>query len=134
MNHEQPRIEMPIKDNRIENFSCMVIESWTAANSDPIRASAGDPVELNGRQDIWDGYIWLWAKNQDGKEGWIPDCIVSKGAQKTATETYSAMELTCQKGQYLTVEKRLHGWIWCSEQSGQKGWVPERNLQTINRS
>jgi hypothetical protein len=125
---------MPIQDSRTENFSLLVIEDWTAAYSDPIRVSAGDPVKLNGREDIWDGHTWLWAESNDGKEGWIPDCIVSKGAHPKATETYSATELTCRKGQSLKAEKRLHGWVWCSDQNGKQGWVPERNLNPFNRS
>ena len=125
---------MPIKESPIERHSCSVTESWTVTYSDPIQVSAGDPLKLNGREDIWDGYTWLWAESQDGKEGWVPDCIVSKGDHPKATKTYSAIELTCRKGQSLIAEKRLHGWVWCSDQSGKQGWVPERNLHSINRS
>ena len=60
---------MPIKESPIEGHICSATESWTATYSDPIQVSAGDPIKLNGREDIWDGYTWLWAENQDGKEG-----------------------------------------------------------------
>ena len=125
---------MPIKESPLENQRFRVIESWTATYSDPITVSAGDPITLNGREDKWDGYTWLWAENQDGKEGWVPDCMVSKGDHPKATETYSAMELTCRKGQILTAERRLHGWIWCSDQNGKQGWVPERHLRATSMS
>ena len=63
MKHGKPRFKVPAKDNGIESF-CRVTESWTATYSDPIRVLAGGPIELNGRQDKWDGWVWPWAENR----------------------------------------------------------------------
>ncbi len=125
---------MPFKDNLIEGFDCSVIESWTATYPDPIQVVEGEPIELDGRSDVWDGHTWLWAKSRNGKEGWIPDCIVSDTDPVTATENYTAVELTCQKGETLRGEKVRHGWVFCSNRNGQRGWVPERNIRIIDRS
>lgn len=111
-----------------------MIEGWTATYPDPIQVSAGDILELSGREDLWDGYRWLWAKNTQGKEGWIPDAIVSKTTPASATETYSALEISSQKGQTLIGHRTLHGWVLCSDQAGQIGWVPERNLKIVGQS
>ncbi len=124
---------MPPEDSPDESFECSVIESWTATYSDPIEVLEGELIELDGRTDVWDGHTWLWAKNRNGKEGWIPDCLVSDTNPARATETYTAVELTCQKGETLKGENVLHGWVFCSNEKGQKGWVPERNL-AIDRS
>ena len=133
MNHDKPRVKMP-KYGSIEGHNCSVVENWVATYSDPIQVANGETIELDGRVDVWDGHTWLWAKNLEGKEGWIPDCIVSNEAPFKATESYSAMELTCRKGQSLKALRVLHGWAWCSDENGKNGWVPERNLHMINRS
>lgn len=49
----------------------IVIENWQATYADPIRLESGDPVYLTGRQDNWNGHIWLWARSVSGLEGWI---------------------------------------------------------------
>jgi len=118
--------EKPRKERNIVKYT--VTKDWTATYLDPIQVVAGEPLELDGRRDVWDGHTWLWAKNTYGKEGWIPDCIVTSTDPKTATEDYTAMELSCQKGQFLTAEKEQHGWVFCRNDDGQRGWVPKRNL------
>jgi len=120
---------MPINDSAGMPLSCFVVESWVASYPDPIQARAGDALELDGREDLWDGHRWLWAKHADGKEGWVPDAIASEAHPFTATETYSALELSCTKGQALTALRVLHGWVWCLDEAGQRGWVPLRNLE-----
>lgn len=106
-----------------------VTETWKATYADPIRLNAGEPVYLTGRQDNWDGHIWLWARSAAGQEGWIPDSIV--GQRETglfAREDYSAAELSCQAGQVIAGEKETHGWVYCRSADGSVGWVPRRNL------
>lgn len=106
-----------------------VIKDWQATYADPIRLEAGDVLYLTGRQDNWDGHLWLWAKSVGGLEGWIPDTIVSKAnAGWVATEDYSAAELTCRTGQVVTGEKETHGWVFCRSLDGSTGWVPRKNL------
>ncbi len=121
-----------MKDNETEKLTCTVIKDWTASYPDPIQVSAGEPLELDGQKDVWDGYTWLWAKSLNGKEGWVPDCILNTEGPITVKENYTAMELTCKKGQILTAEKKLHGWVFCKNEDGLSGWVPERNLSKIN--
>ncbi len=102
-----------------------VREGWTASYADPIRLGAGEAVRLTGREDIWDGYRWLWAIAPDGREGWVPDTLIVDGR---ATRNYSAQELTCAAGDSLTVIEELHGWAWCDNGKGSAGWVPLRCL------
>ena len=106
-----------------------VIEQWQATYPDPISLKAGDMIILTGRQDNWEGHIWVWAKSMDGLEGWIPDTIVKRSnAGFVATEDYTAAELTCQKGETVTGEKETHGWVFCRASDGRLGWVPRKNL------
>ncbi|MDJ0827555.1 MAG: SH3 domain-containing protein [Rhodobacter sp.] len=106
-----------------------VVAGHEASYADPIQARAGEAVLLTGRADHWDGYRWLWARATDRREGWVPDALVtSGGAGARLTEDYSAAELACRAGDWLTGLRRLHGWVWCRDGVGQEGWVPERCL------
>lgn len=124
---------MPPANDKSGKVICTVIADWSATYPDPIQIAAGEPIELDGRRDDWDGHIWLWAKNVDGKEGWVPDCLISSATPATATEDYTAMELSCHKGQSLTAERFMHGWVFCRNSDGRRGWVPERNLRFARR-
>ena len=109
-----------------------VVEDWRATYADPIRLAAGEALHLTGRQENWDGHIWLWAKSAAGPEGWIPDSLVARGPTgPVAREDYTAAELTCLAGDILTVEKVTHGWAYCRSKDGASGWVPERNLALL---
>lgn len=108
-----------------------VTVSYTSQYPDPIAFEKGDLVTLTGRTDNWNGHTWLWAvASKDGREGWVPDCIIDakKGTKQHAILDYDAQELSCQEGECLTVLEATHGWCWCENQDGQKGWVPEENL------
>ncbi len=97
-----------------------------ASYPDPIRLGKGDKVTLTGREDNWDGHRWLWAIAPDGREGWVPDRLVS--AQGHATVDYEATELTCAGGEVLKALSSTHGWVWCCNINGAQGWVPARHL------
>ena len=114
-----------------------VIADWIATCGDPIRLAAGDPLELTGRTERWDGHLWVWARSRDGREGWLPDSLVVAGAggllqDARAREAYSAAELGCRAGQVLIGSARVHGWVWCRGPDGTEGWVPARNLAALD--
>ena len=102
----------------------------TASYSDPIEVAAGQSLTQTGRDDVWDCHRWLWAVASDGREGWIPDSLVSPPGtlQTIAAYDYSARELTCETGEELEAERESHGWAWCRAADGRQGWVPLRNL------
>ncbi len=106
-----------------------VTQDWQAAYADPIDVGAGDRVFLSGKRDEWDGHVWLWARNDAGKEGWIPDTLCEGQAGETRTRrAFSALELTCAQGQVVQVTQITHSWALAQNQSGNQGWVPLRNL------
>ena len=115
-----------------------VIADWTATYRDPIRLVAGDPLELTGRTELWDGHLWVWARSRDGREGWLPDSYIVAGAGgehqgARARHAYSAAELDCRAGQILIGSATVHGWVWCRGPDGAEGWVPARNLVALER-
>ncbi len=111
----------------------IVTEDWEASYPDPIRVAAGERIHLTGEKDLWDGHLWLWARSAAGLEGWVPDSLVGAGADgPAAREDYTAVELTCRKGQTLVGERETHGWVFCRAADGRTGWVPRRNLAPVD--
>ncbi|MEP5760410.1 MAG: hypothetical protein ABJ327_14090 [Litoreibacter sp.] len=105
---------------------------WEAAYKDPIVLHHGEELWLNGDTHEWEGHVWVWAKNQANKEGWIPDTLVKTAAGKHyANAPFSAQELSCEVGEYLVTTNEKHGWIWCRSEAGLEGWVPKRNLNLL---
>ncbi|MGR3321513.1 MAG: SH3 domain-containing protein [Pseudooceanicola sp.] len=107
-----------------------VKEDWTRSYPDPIAIEAGARIALTGREDVWDGHRWLWARDAEGREGWVPDSMIRSDPDglTEAAQDYSAMELTCHAGEVLEVVEATHGWCLCRDPKGQMGWVPSRNL------
>lgn len=99
-----------------------VIRDWAASYANPIALASGEALTLTGREDVWDGHRWLWAVANDGREGWIPDALISEDGR--AREAYSAIELTCQTGETLLTLAETHGWALCRNERGEEGWVP----------
>jgi hypothetical protein len=117
----------PLFGDEVMKFT--VITGWQAAYDSPIRLQAGDLLFLTGRQETWDGHVWLWARSAGGLEGWIPDILVGRAEGKcVANEDYTASELTCRPGQVLVGEKETHGWVFCRAKDGSTGWIPRKNL------
>ena len=109
----------------------LVTKAWERHYPDPIAVRAGDPLVLDGRADNWDGHRWLWAQNAAGKEGWVPDAIVSGDEPWFATQDYSAIELTVKPGQQLSGFMTMHGWAWCQDEDLARGWVPLSHLKEV---
>ncbi len=115
------------------NQKVRVIRSYTASYDDPIRVTSGAQLKLSGRSDNWQGHIRLWARAEDGREGWVPDNLVEqhKIGSCLAKFDYSAIELSCVTGEVLTKVQSSHGWTRCKNGQGDAGWVPDLNLQAL---
>ncbi|MEM7177989.1 MAG: SH3 domain-containing protein [Pseudomonadota bacterium] len=91
----------------------------------PIQVKTGQPFELTDRIDIWQGYRWIWARDDSGREGWVPDALPDRSqTPATARYDYSARELDCAQGAQVTVRHISHGWAWCEMDGGDLGWLP----------
>ncbi len=92
---------------------------------DPIAVRAGEALHLSGRTDVWEGHTWLWAIAADGREGWVPDNILtSEPSGARARTDYAAVELSCEPGDVFDVIERNHGWVRCRAADGGEGWLP----------
>lgn len=103
-----------------------VVESYTAAYLDPLRARAGEVLALGKRDDEFPG--WVWCTDPRGKSGWTPESYLEiHGDTGTLLHDYDARELTVKENDILIVEIEESGWLLCITDSGARGWVPERN-------
>lgn len=112
-----------------------VIRSHQQSYVDPITIQVGDMVEASGKEDSWNGWIWIWCTNLQGKSGWVPKSYVElSGSTGRALYDYSAIELSVNSGEEVVIEKEESGWVWCVKRDGKRGWVPLENIEVITAS
>ncbi|MEM6547549.1 MAG: SH3 domain-containing protein [Pseudomonadota bacterium] len=106
-----------------------VTATHTRSYDDPVRVGAGETLIFDGRQSDWEGHRWLWAVDAAGRGGWVPGSFARAGCKLdgmfvAAPEDFDAIELTCTAGEGVTVLRESHGWAWCENAAGARGWVP----------
>jgi hypothetical protein len=117
--------------NAETEFLVRVIEEYQAPYPDPIQAKADDEVvvDLSRKTDI---VGWVWCANSAGKSGWVPNVYVEiNDNQGRLLKDYNAIELTIHVGDVLTVYKEESSFYWASNQAGDQGWVPIKNVEAM---
>ena len=109
-----------------------VIEAYEAEFPDPWRIRTGERLAVSEKQTVWEG--WLWCTKQDGTSRWVPGIYVQRqGDTGLALCDYDATELSVHSGEALVSDREAAGWLWCTNQQGQSGWVPAENLTPLDR-
>lgn len=107
-----------------------VTAPYESAYPEPIQVSLGEELTIEHRDTEWDG--WVWATNKHGEAGWIPESYVEKRHSGwISLKDYIARELTVENGDVLTSHRAVAGWEWCEKPTGETGWVPTENLQSL---
>jgi uncharacterized protein YgiM (DUF1202 family) len=97
--------------------------------TDAIVMRTGDQVTLSEKESEWTGWIWCTHSSND-KSGWVPEQYIERvGDKATALVDYDAQELAAQAGEELTATQEESGWVWCTNQQGESGWVPLAHLE-----
>ncbi len=100
----------------------------------PISGKAGDVFTTTGRKDNWQGHVWIWCSNKEGRSGWVAESILDvKQTQAALKEDFDAIELSVQAGEVLEGSRQLAGWLWLRNAQGKSGWVPLENLKEIKK-
>lgn len=108
-------------------LTCHVIVAYQAAYPDPLVVRAGEELTVGEKDSEWEG--WLWCTDAAGKSGWVPEGYVERrGARCTAIVDYDGTELSVRVGEELLGGSEESGWIWCTNQAGQSGWVPAEHV------
>jgi SH3-like domain-containing protein len=97
----------------------------------PLEVVSGDKVSVGREDDEFPG--WRWCKAPDGRQGWIPvELLAGEGAEAIVVQEYSARELGVKPGEAVIVEDARHSWLLVRNARGERGWIPERNTETMD--
>ncbi len=116
-----------------------VIKDYSEAPSNPIMITAGEKLAAIKESDpSGDWPDWIFCKGE-GKEGWVPRQILTITGTEAVTsavssEDYCARELNLTRGEVLTAERQLNGWIWGAKEIApcEKGWAPLNCLEQVD--
>ena len=109
---------------------CRVVSEYQSAYSEPLVISTGEQLAIGEKESDWSG--WVWCTNRDGKSRWVPEKYVERrGGACIALCDYEATELSVSVGEELTMGQEESGWIWCTNQQGQSGWVPADHVERL---
>ena len=98
-----------------------VVIEHQASYSYSLELKAGERVTISDKKENG----WVWCINKKGTGAWVPEKYLERKEHTGITLfDYSSAELTVIIGERLTFIKEESGWIWCTNQKGQNGWVP----------
>lgn len=108
-----------------------VIMNHVKSYDSPPAFQAGAQVRIGRRDNRWQS--WVWCTDLTGREAWIPEQILSIKSDREAvlTADYDSVELSVEIGETVIGSRILEGWIWCRNNVGREGWVPEDCLEPI---
>ena len=102
----------------------LVRTTYAVQYADPVKVNAGARVTVDRRDG---GFTrWLWCRAEDGREGWVPETILtsSQAGQATVKEAYEATEVPLEAGASVEVLSEFDGFAWVRREDGRQGWVP----------
>ena len=109
-----------------------VIRDYQTEFPDPLSVQAGERLEVSEKVDNWHGnpaWPWVWCTDPRGKGGYVPQNLIeTQGNTAVARYDYSAVELPANVGETLSIERAESGWLWCTNQQGAHGWIPEDHV------
>ncbi|MCX6363081.1 MAG: SH3 domain-containing protein [Actinobacteria bacterium] len=108
-----------------------VMQPHITSAPDPVRFVTGEALSIGHHDQQWRSYVWC--TDQSGRAGWVPDFYLEMtGAHEaTALRDYDATELTVGSGKLLDVLEEVGGWLRCRTSSGNEGWVPGDNVESV---
>ena len=97
---------------------------YTVIDRAPLTLCSGQAVRLGRRDADWPGWVWVTA--DDGRGSYVPEDLLAASADDRATvlQAFQAHDLSVKKHEPVTSLREVKGWHWCSNQSGQEGWLP----------
>jgi hypothetical protein len=105
-----------------------VICDYQTPYGDPLIVGAGEQLTISERASEWTG--WIWCTNREGRSRWVPEKYVERsGNTCVALRDYDATELTVSLGDTLIISNQEAGWLWCTNEKGQRGWVPADRVE-----
>ncbi len=76
---------------------------------------------------------WVWCLSKSEKGVWIPEKYLERiGHIGIMLIDYDSRELSVAAGERLTFIKEESGWVWCTNQTGQRGWIPSYKVRKLH--
>lgn len=109
-----------------------VVKPYQRPHTDPLAVCAGDEVtpDFQKRTDLAG---WAWCTAGDGRSGWTPrGWLREAGGRWRVTRDYDSVELTIVVDEELEILAEESGFYWATNQRGESGWVPCRNVVKLS--
>lgn len=102
-------------------------------NSLPIHLEKGDEVRVGGEDKAWPG--WVWATDQANHTGYVPEGFLApiSGELFRAVKPFDPTVLTIKRGDKIESTQQIHGWHWCRNSAGKRGWVAGYLLRPVDQ-
>jgi hypothetical protein len=118
--------------------SVRAVRQHRTSDRRPLVVVPGDELTVGERDDQWPAFVLV--TTSAGLQGWVPQRHLTRTGERhqgkyTARCRYDTTELPVDEGTELTVmEADLgSGWLWCSDGSDHRGWVPARCVEPLSR-
>ena len=111
----------------------LVIEPYPSPYPNPMIFRKGERITI-GKEftDDPDWKDWLWCRGDNNYQAWVPKQFIDIAGKKgIMNRDYNALELSIGPGERLTVYEAVNGFGWAVKDTGEKGWVPMKNLSAI---
>ena len=113
-----------------EQRKCRVISAYEVAYPDPLIIKVGEELTVGANDTQWPGFVWC--TNKAGQGGWVPESYFERmGNIGIVRYDYEATELAASVNEELIMGTEASGWIWCTNQRGQSGWIPADNVEKL---
>jgi hypothetical protein len=104
--------------------------NYTVVDRSPLHIEAGDNVTVGPRDKSWPG--WIWVSTSEGRGSYVPaDILEIDGATARVRTAFSARDLTVKQGERVEALREVSGWLWCRNEAGVEGWLPEFVLRNV---
>jgi uncharacterized protein YgiM (DUF1202 family) len=114
----------------MKDKKCQVIEDYNSPYTEPLFFKKNEEVSIGEKDSEWSG--WVWCTNKDKDSRWVPENYVEiSGNIGKIKRDYNARELSVRVGEILTIEEEEAEWFWVTNQQGESGWVPIKNVNIL---
>ena len=98
---------------------------YTVVDRNPLQLAIGDEVRLGPSDQAWPG--WVWAISEDGRGSFVPEDHLDNlgGERASVVRAFNARDLTVRRHECVIALREVKGWLWCRNEAGEEGWLPE---------
>jgi SH3-like domain-containing protein len=109
------------------------IEKYEVVYTSPIKLKAGDEVAITKKETNPEWLGWVFCVDKSGASGWVSEKYLRiDGNSAQVVKNYDATELGVEKGESVRLLHEEFGWARVKNSEGKEGWVPLKNLRSMN--